>query len=118
MQSIALCELPGFSSFSLLRSLDASFSPKRLFRIAFAIGSIIAVEAVLLNHMDRKEVVNIIPKISLEGRKIKFNNLCFARSILDSSRENPMPQSHNINKNKAGYGYPIICQSMYNRDKC
>lgn len=48
-----------------------SFSPKRLFKIAFAIGSIIAVEAVLLNHIDRKDVVNIIPKISLEGRKKK-----------------------------------------------
>ena len=28
-------------------------------------------EAVLLNHIDRKDVVNIIPKISLEGRKKK-----------------------------------------------
>lgn len=65
----ALSQLPWFSSFPLFRSLDVSFSPKRLFKIAFAIGSIIAVEAVLLNHMDRKDVVNIIPKISLKERK-------------------------------------------------
>lgn len=56
-----------------------SFSPKRLFKIAFAIGSIIAVEAVLLNHMDRKDVVNIIPKINLEERiKKKLNALSLA----------------------------------------
>lgn len=56
-----------------------SFSPKRLFKIAFAIGSIIAVEAVLLNHMDRKDVVNIIPKINLEERiKKKLNVLSLA----------------------------------------
>lgn len=64
-----LSHLPWFSSLSLFISLDVSLSPKRLFKIAFAIGSIIAVEAVLLNHMDRKDVVNIIPKISLEERK-------------------------------------------------
>lgn len=60
-----------------------SFSPKRLFKIAFAIGSIIAVEAVLLNHMDRKDVVNIIPKISLEERKKeKLNFFSLASSLM------------------------------------
>lgn len=33
--------------------------------MALAIGSIMAVVAVLLSHMDRKDVVTIIPKISL-----------------------------------------------------
>lgn len=56
-----------------------SFSPKRLFKIAFAIGSIIAVEAVLLNHIDRKDVVNIIPKISLKERKKEKAELKFDR---------------------------------------
>ena len=59
-----------------------SFSPKRLFKIAFAIGSIIAVEAVLLNHMDRKDVVNIIPKISLEERKKEKLNIFRLQSSL------------------------------------
>lgn len=78
----ALSQLPWFSSFSLFISLDVSFSPKRLFKIAFAIGSIIAVEAVLLNHMDRKDVVNIIPKISLkERKKEKLNFFSLARSL-------------------------------------
>lgn len=79
----ALSQLPWFSSFSLFISLDVSFSPKRLFKIAFAIGSIIAVEAVLLNHMDRKDVVNIIPKISLEERKKeKLNFFSLASSLI------------------------------------
>ena len=34
--------------------------------MAFAMGSIMAVVAVLLNHMDKKEDVSIIPKINLE----------------------------------------------------
>ena len=33
--------------------------------MALAMGSIMAVEAVLLSHMDRKEVVTIIPRMSL-----------------------------------------------------
>ena len=33
--------------------------------MALAMGSIMAVEAVLLNHMDRNEVVAIIPRMSL-----------------------------------------------------
>lgn len=33
--------------------------------MALAMGSIMAVEAVLLSHMDRKEVVIIIPRMSL-----------------------------------------------------
>lgn len=32
-------------------------------------------EAVLLNHMDRKDVVNIIPKINLEERRKKKLNV-------------------------------------------
>lgn len=42
-----------------------SRSPKRLSRMALAIGSIMAVVAVLLSHMDKKDVVNIIPSMSL-----------------------------------------------------
>lgn len=38
-------------------------------RMALAMGSIMAVEAVLLSHMDRNEVVTIIPRMSLGGRK-------------------------------------------------
>lgn len=54
--------------------------------MAFAIGSIIAVEAVLLNHMDRKDVVNIIPKISLEERKKeKLNFFSLVSSLIHYS---------------------------------
>lgn len=42
-----------------------SRSPKRLSRMALAIGSIMAVVAVLLSHMDKKDDVNIIPRMSL-----------------------------------------------------
>lgn len=42
-----------------------SRSPKRLSKMALAIGSIMAVVAVLLSHMDRKDEVNIIPSMSL-----------------------------------------------------
>lgn len=34
--------------------------------MALAIGSIMAVVAVLLSHMDRKDDVNIMPRMSLE----------------------------------------------------
>jgi hypothetical protein len=34
--------------------------------MALAMGSIMAVEAVLLSHMDKNEVVTIIPRMSLE----------------------------------------------------
>lgn len=37
--------------------------------MALAMGSIIAVEAVLLSHIDRNDVVTIIPRMSLEGKK-------------------------------------------------
>lgn len=56
---------PAVSSLSQLRSLRDSLWPKRLFKMALAIGSIMAVEAVLLSHMDRNEVVAIIPRMSL-----------------------------------------------------
>lgn len=37
--------------------------------MALAMGSIMAVVAVLLNHIDRKEEVTIMPKISLERKE-------------------------------------------------
>lgn len=47
-------------------SFRVSMSPKRLSWMALAIGSIMAVVAVLLSHMDRKDEVSIIPRMSLE----------------------------------------------------
>ena len=60
---------PVLSSPSRGRSFRASRWPKRLLRMALAMGSIIAVEAVLLSHIDRNDVVTIIPRMSLGGRK-------------------------------------------------
>lgn len=41
--------------------------------MALAMGSIMAVVAVLLSHMDREAEVNIIPKISLgKGKSVNF----------------------------------------------
>lgn len=57
---------PSGSFLTLHFSLRVSRSPNRLSRIAFAMGSIMAVVAVLLNHMDKKEDVIIMPKINLE----------------------------------------------------
>lgn len=37
--------------------------------MALAIGSIMAVVAVLLSHMDKKDEVNIIPRMSLGKEK-------------------------------------------------
>lgn len=39
--------------------------------MALAMGSIMAVEAVLLSHMDRKEVVTIIPRMSLGTERVR-----------------------------------------------
>lgn len=39
--------------------------------MALAMGSIMAVEAVLLSHMDRKEVVTIIPRMSLGTEDVR-----------------------------------------------
>lgn len=39
--------------------------------MALAMGSIMAVEAVLLSHMDRKAVLTIIPKMSLEVEGVR-----------------------------------------------
>lgn len=96
----ALSQLPWLSSFSLFISLDVSFSPKRLFKIAFAIGSIIAVEAVLLNHMDRKDVVNIIPKISLKERKKEKLNFFSLASSLTHWGEKLMCRDNKTNTKK------------------
>lgn len=49
-------------------SFKDSRSPNRLSRMALAIGSIMAVVAVLLSHMDRKDEVSIIPRMSLWGK--------------------------------------------------
>lgn len=43
--------------------------------MALAMGSIMAVVAVLLSHMERKDEVNIIPKMSLRKQ---FNLLSFS----------------------------------------
>lgn len=66
------CSLPCIKSCSgSLGDLHFSFkdsrSPNRLSRMALAIGSIMAVVAVLLSHMDREDVVSIIPRMSLRG---------------------------------------------------
>lgn len=51
-------------------------SPKRLSRMALAMGSIMAVVAVLLSHMDREAEVNIIPNISLgKGKSVHFQGI-------------------------------------------
>lgn len=53
------------SSVHLHFCFRVSRSPNRLSRMALAIGSIMAVVAVLLSHIDRKDEVNIIPRMSL-----------------------------------------------------
>lgn len=53
------------SSVHLDFSFSVSRSPNRLSRMALAMGSIMAVVAVLLSHMDKKDEVSIIPSMSL-----------------------------------------------------
>lgn len=60
---------PSGSRLSLQFSFRVSRFPNRLSSMALAMGSIIAVVAVLLNHIDRKEEVIIMPKISLERKE-------------------------------------------------
>lgn len=51
--------------------------------MALAMGSIIAVVAVLLNHIDRKEEVIIMPKISLERkeRQVEPNQINYYATV-------------------------------------
>lgn len=51
--------------------------------MALAMGSIMAVVAVLLNHIDRKEEVIIMPKISLERkeRQVESNLINYYATI-------------------------------------
>lgn len=56
-----------WSSGDLHFCFRVSRSPNRLSNMAFAIGSIMAVVAVLLSHMERNDEVVIIPKMSLWG---------------------------------------------------
>ena len=53
------------SSPNLQFFFSVSRSPNRLSRMALAMGSIMAVVAVLLSHMDRDDEVSIMPRISL-----------------------------------------------------
>lgn len=69
---ITLLCIPSGSSVILHLSLSFSRSPNRLSSMALAMGSIMAVVAELLNHMDRKEDVNIIPKINLKKKALRF----------------------------------------------
>ncbi len=52
--------------------------------MALAMGSIMAVVAVLLNHIDRKEEVAIMPKISLERkeRQVELNLINYYATFL------------------------------------
>ena len=45
-------------------------------------GSIMAVEAVLLSHMDRKEVVTIIPRMSLGTEGVRDASRTGAQEVL------------------------------------
>ena len=58
------------SSVDLQFFFRVSRSPNRLSRIALAMGSIMAVVAVLLSHMDKKAEVIIIPNMSLQNKTI------------------------------------------------
>lgn len=49
--------------------------------MALAMGSIMAVVAVLLNHIDRKEEVIIIPKISLDRKVTTTSGLMYCIGI-------------------------------------
>lgn len=66
-----------------------------------------AVEAVLLSHIDRKDVVNIIPKMSLGGReggrkrKREREKERLTRPCLGDCLASPIPNSNKINQNKA-----------------
>lgn len=50
--------------------------------MALPIGSIMAVEAVLLSHMDRKEVVTIIPRISLGTERVRGRSRTGTQEVL------------------------------------
>lgn len=78
-----------FSSLSETRSFRVSFWPKRFFRMALAMGSIIAVEAVLLSHMDRKEVFTIIPRMSLGMEGARARSETGAQEVLWSEFHTP-----------------------------
>lgn len=72
-----VCPLPFVKSCSgSLGDLHFSFkdsrSPNRLSKMALAIGSIMAVVAVLLSHMDKKDEVSIIPRMSLGGKVFTY----------------------------------------------
>jgi len=60
---------PSGSRLTLQFSFRVSRFPNRLSSMALAMGSIMAVVAVLLNHIDRKEEVIIMPKISLDRKE-------------------------------------------------
>lgn len=65
MDTVPFMTVFSWSSGDLHFCFRVSRSPNRLSKMAFAMGSIMAVVAVLLSHMDRKDVVSIIPSISL-----------------------------------------------------
>ena len=52
---------------------SVSRSPNRLSRMALAMGSIMAVVAVLLSHMERNDAVSIMPRINLHGTQSSDN---------------------------------------------
>lgn len=52
--------------------------------MALAMGSIMAVEAVLLSHMDRREVVTIIPRMSLGTEWVRGRSGTGAQEVLRS----------------------------------
>lgn len=64
--------------------------------MALAMGSIMAVEAVLLSHMDRKEVVTIIPRMSLGTEDVRGGSRTGVQEVLWSEFATPGTPAHSL----------------------
>lgn len=68
--------------------------------MALAMGSIMAVVAVLLNHIDRKEEVIIIPKISLDRKVSTTSGLMYYTAYVNDEMQSAFSpgrfHSHNL----------------------
>lgn len=91
--------------------------------MALAMGSIIAVVAVLLNHIDRKEEVIIMPKISLERKERQvesqlpnlINYYATIPTITSAIKCDHINSTHCVHC-KAGYKEMLnLCQMMKNK---
>lgn len=69
--------------------------------MALAMGSIMAVEAVLLSHMDKKEVVTIIPRMSLGTEGVRGASRMGTQKVLWSHFATPGESSPLVSQTKS-----------------